>query len=79
MTPEILEAENLSHRVELNKMALIVARYRLLLEEHGIEPPDDTGADLVQMWRDSAAVITTASEFSSRLGSAKELLADFRL
>ena len=76
---EILEAEQLVLREELGKLALTVARYRMVLEQHGIEPPDDEGAELLKMWRDCATVVTTASEFSSRLGSAKELLADWSL
>ena len=72
---EMLEAEISQFRVELAKREMQLVRYRQTLEEHGIEPPDMDGADLLEMWRDCRAVISTASEFVAHLGSAKELLA----
>ena len=75
---EILEAKDLEHRVELAKAHMLLARYRAVLEEHGIAPPDPTGEELLKMWRDSAAVISTASDFVAALGTSKELLTSFR-
>lgn len=71
----ILDAKELEHRVELAKLKMQLVLYRETLEQHGIEPPDRDGADLLQMWRDSAAVISTASAFVAQLGTSKELIA----
>ena len=70
----VLEAMSLAHRAEVNKLAMQVARYRLLLEEHGIEPPDESGADLLKMWRRCMQMINHATLFAQELGSEKELL-----
>jgi len=70
----MLEAKELEHRAELAKLKMQLTLYRSTLEEHGIEPPDRDGADLLQMWRDSAAVISTASAFVAQLGTSKELI-----
>jgi hypothetical protein len=70
----MLEAKDLEHRVELAKAHMLVAVYRATLVEHGIEPPDPTGEDLLQMWRNASAVISSASEFVAHLGTSKELL-----
>jgi hypothetical protein len=74
---ELLEARVNEYRLELAKREMQLVRYRLALEAHGIDPPDAEGADLVEMWRDCRAVISTASEFTMRLGTAKELLVDW--
>jgi len=71
---QVLDAKETEHRVELAKLKMQLVLYRSTLEEHGIEPPNHDGAELLQMWRDSAAVISTASEFVIRLGSSKELI-----
>jgi hypothetical protein len=70
-----LEAVEHEHRVELAKLRMLLVRYRQVMEEHGITPPDVEGEELLRMWRDCRAVISTASEFVANLGSAKELLA----
>ena len=75
---EMLEAKDLEHRVELAKAHMLLVRYREVLEEHGIAPPDPTGEELLRMWRDCSAVITTASDFVATLGTSKELLQTFR-
>ena len=75
---EILEAKELEHRVELAKAHMLLVCYRDVLEEHGIAPPDPTGEELLQMWRDCSAVISSASEFVQSLGTSKELLQSFR-
>lgn len=74
----LLEAQAATHRLELAKQRMLLIRYRLLLEEHGIEPPDEEGADLLQMWRECRRVIEVANEFVMRLGTSKELLAEWR-
>lgn len=76
MTPaeEMVESLELGHREELAKMEMQLALYRSVLEQHGIDPPNEEGRELLKLWRDSAAVITTASEFVAGLGSAKELV-----
>jgi hypothetical protein len=72
----LLEAKELEHRVELAKARMLLICYRQALEENGIEPPDPSGDDLLQMWRDASAVISSASDFVARLGTAKELLSE---
>ena len=71
---EMLEAKEIEHRLELAKAHMLLVCYRQIMEEHGIEAPDPTGEELLQMWRDCSAVITTASDFVERLGTRKELL-----
>ncbi len=71
---EMLEAKEAEHRLELAKAQMQLACYREALEEHGIEPPDKSAAELLQMWRDCAAVISSASDMVVGLGTAKELL-----
>jgi len=75
---EMLEAKDLEYRAELAKAHMLIASYRAVLEEHGIEPPDKTGDELLRMWRDCSAVISTASDFIEHLGTSKELLRSFR-
>ena len=75
---ELLEAKDLEHRLELAKAHMLLVCYREVMEEHGIAPPDPTGEELLQMWRDCSAVISSASEFVEKLGSSKELLHAFR-
>ena len=67
---DMLEAKELEHRVELAKAQMLLVRYREVMEEHGIEPPDMTGEELLQMWRDCSAVISTASDFVAKLGTS---------
>jgi len=74
---ELLEAQAHEHRLELAKRDMQLARYRLCLEQHGIEPPDADGEELLAMLRDCRTVITTASQFMMRLGSGRELLMDW--
>jgi hypothetical protein len=74
---ELLEAKTEEFRIELAKRDMQLVRYRLCLERHGIEPPDTDGEELLRMWRDCRTVITTASGFAMRLGTAKELLVDW--
>jgi len=72
----ILAGKDLEHRAELAKLRMQVALYREALVEHGIEPPDRDGEELLQMWRDSAVVITTANAFVAKLSSAAELMSE---
>ena len=74
---ELLEARVEEYRLELAKRDMVIVRYRQALEAAGVEPPDLEGEDLLQLWRDCRAVISTASEFVTRLGTSKELLADW--
>ena len=71
---EILEAMTLMHREEIAKLSMQVARYRWALEKNGIEPPDESGADLLKMWRRCMQMINHATLFAQELGSEKELL-----
>jgi hypothetical protein len=70
----LLAAKELEHRAELGKLRMQLALYRETLEAHGIAPPDRDGDELLQMWRDCSAVISSASEFAAHLSSSKELL-----
>jgi hypothetical protein len=74
---ELYEARVLEHRLELAKRDMQLIRYRQVLIENGIEPPDAEGEELLQMWRDCRHVISTASQFVMKLGSAKELMVDW--
>ena len=61
-----LEAMTLEHRAEVGKLAMQLALYRAELERHGIEPPDQTGEELLRLWRSSAAVVSTAGRAGRR-------------
>lgn len=71
---ELVEAQDHEHRMEVARLQMQLVRYREALEEAGIEPPDSEAAELLAMWRECRAVISTASEFVAYLGTAKELL-----
>ncbi|HXI67120.1 MAG TPA: hypothetical protein VNH41_04215 [Steroidobacteraceae bacterium] len=71
---EVFEAMQITHREEIAKLSMQVARYRWALEKHGIEPPDESGADLLKMWRRCMQMINHATLFAQELGSEKELL-----
>lgn len=71
---EVFEAEKLIHSEEMAKLAMQLVVYRDTLEQHGIEPPDKNGAELLQMWRDCRHVIDTAHKFVMNLGTSKEML-----
>lgn len=68
------QAIHATYRSEVAKLKMQLVLYRKALVEHGIEPPDREGEDLLEMVRDCNAVISTASAFITRLGSAKEML-----
>lgn len=69
-----VEAVHATYRETMARMQMQLIVYRQTLIDHGIEPPDNTGEELMEMYHDCRAVITTASEFVGRLRSAKELL-----
>ena len=73
-TSQVLEAQALAHRAEVNKLAMQLLLYRTALEEAGIDPPDASAEDLLEMWRRCMAIVQHANEFVTGLGSAKELL-----
>ena len=70
----MFEAMSHESRTELGKLRMQLILYREALEEHGIEPPDRDDEELLQMWNNCRAVISTASMFVSDLRSAAELL-----
>jgi hypothetical protein len=75
MVPTVLlEAREMEHRLELAKLEMTIVTLREALEQAGVDPPVKEGAELMQMWRDCRAVISTASDFVGRLGSAREML-----
>jgi hypothetical protein len=74
MVTEILEAQAIQHRGEIAKLTMKVIQYRLLLEQHGIEAPDQTGEELLAMWRDCRNVIHAAHTCVANLGTSKEML-----
>jgi hypothetical protein len=74
---ELFEAWVEEHRLELAKREMQLVRYRKALIDNGIEPPDADGQELLEMWQDCRHVISTASEFVMRLGTAKELLVNW--
>jgi len=70
----VIEAMSMAHRAEVNKLAMQLLLYRTALEEAGIDPPDASAEDLLEMWRRCMAIVQHANEFVTGLGSAKELL-----
>jgi hypothetical protein len=70
----VLEAQAIAHRAEVNKLAMQLLLYRTALEQAGIDPPDASAEDLLEMWKRCMAIVQHANEFVSGLGSAKELL-----
>ncbi len=72
---DLLEARIADYRKTEAVLTMRLIRYGEALKAAGVEPPDDTEDELLQMWRNAQAVLTTASEFVAHLGSAKELLA----
>jgi hypothetical protein len=50
---ELFEARMQEHRMELAKREMQLVRYRLCLEQHGIDPPDSDGEELLEMWRNA--------------------------
>lgn len=40
-----------AHRVELAECRALVVRYREFIEDHGLTPPDDTGAEALARFR----------------------------
>jgi len=75
VTPVMVEAIQAQHRTEIAKLTMRLVTYRQALEDAGIEPPDHNEDELLSMWQDCRAVISTASHFVADLRSAKELLA----
>lgn len=39
------------HREEQARLAALVVRYREFIEDHGLEPPDDSGAEALARFR----------------------------
>lgn len=74
MHERIVESIETRHRADVGKLAIKLALYQEALEREGIEAPDPDGAELLKFWRDCASVVSTASDFVSELGTAKELI-----
>jgi len=74
LSERVLEAQAIAHRAEVNRLAMQLLLYRTALEEAGIDPPDASAEDLLEMWRRCMAIVQHANEFVTGLGSAKELL-----
>lgn len=64
----------LAYQDEIAKLKMQLIRYRRVIEDAGLEPPDDSGEDLLQMWEDARAVIREAQNLVANLGTSKELL-----
>jgi len=75
MEQAMLEAWS-TDKLERGKMVMQLLLYRKALEDAGIEPPDEEGAELLRLWRDSQAVMTAAAELLKTLGSSAEMLDD---
>lgn len=73
-TPTPLEWVQHEYRLELARRDATILRYRALLEEHGITPPDDEGKDSLEMWRGCRGVIETAFAFVSEVEAFREML-----
>lgn len=72
----MIEAMSVQYREEVAKLNMQLVLYRETLINHGIEPPDESGEELLKMWKDCRSVISTASHFVANLRSAKELLGE---
>lgn len=66
-----------TYRGEVAKLKMQLVLYRKALLDAGIEPPDKSGEDLIELVNRCNAVVTTASDVISHLGSAKELGLDW--
>lgn len=75
-TSPLEAAVALTYLDEIAKLKMQLVLYREALERSGIEPPDDSGKDLLQMWRDAREVIRAAQECVANLGTSKELLSE---
>lgn len=80
---EMVSALWLQHRYDLAAMQLRLAKYRALLEQHGIPVPDDDGKDALDELRRCRKVVAVVNElfvaldeFRESLGTSKELLAE---
>lgn len=65
-----------SYGQEVAKLKMQLVTYRALLEQNGITPPDDSGADLLQMWRDCQELLRAAQNLVANLGTSKEMLSE---
>lgn len=74
----MIEAAELDHRLELAKARMQLFLYRQTLYEHGIEPPDRSGEDLLEMWAACRDVIRAAQLCVANMGTSMELLQDWR-
>lgn len=63
-----------AHRAEVARLSVTIVRQRALLEQHGIEAPDDEGRDMLELWRECARVVEAAHSLVEHLGTSKELL-----
>jgi hypothetical protein len=76
---EALSALQAVHSVEMRKLAGQVMALRVLLDEHGIDVPDDAGeAALLQFRRLRNALECVYLYFTQRGGVPEELLSWFR-
>lgn len=73
---EAWQAREIEHRMEMAKLTMQLVRYRQALLAAGVVPPDDDGADLLEMWLVCRKVVEAASECVAMLGTSKELLAE---
>lgn len=69
-----VEAISQAYRGEIAKLKMELVLYRQTLLDNGIEPPNATGEDLLTMYNECRAVISTASNFVANLRSSQELL-----
>jgi hypothetical protein len=69
----LVESVHCAYREEVAQLKMQLVLYRRALVGAGIEPPDRSGEDLLELVRCCNAVVTTTSEVIHHLGSAKEL------
>lgn len=72
--PTEYEAMVRTHRAEVTRLSLTIVRQRALLEQYGIEAPDNEGRDMLELWRECARVVEAAHSLVEHLGTSKELL-----
>lgn len=69
-------AREAEHKREIAKLQMQLIRYRRVLVEAGIAPPDLGGADLLELWESCKRVVAAASELVATLGTSNELLGE---
>lgn len=72
-----IDSVHASYRGEIARLKMQLVLYRKALIEAGVEPPDTSGEDLLELLRVCNRVVSSASEVVHVLGSSRELTVGF--